>query len=86
MVVPHGGAICAGQPSTMHCFLMVESSEEEAWSEEEGPEEVAWCEVEEEEGPAEEAWCGEEEGPEGRSWCEVEEGKAWCDIEGNETS
>ena len=64
------GAICAGQPSTMHCFLMVESPEEEAWSEEEGPEEVAW----------------EEEGPEGRSWCEVEEGKAWCDVEGNETS
>ena len=46
------GAICTGQPSTMHCFLMVES-----------PEVEARCEVEEED-PEEEAWCKVKEGPE----------------------
>ena len=55
------GAVCAGQPSTMHCFLMVESPEEEAGSEEEKPEEEAWCEVQEEGGCEEEGWCEVEE-------------------------
>ena len=86
MVVPHGWSYMCR--ATLNNALLPdgESPEEEAWSEEEGPDKVPWCEVEEEEGPAEEAWCGEEEGPEGRSWCEVEEGKAWCDVEGTETS
>ena len=38
--------LCHMDGATMHCFLNLESPEEEAWCEvEEGPEEV-WCEVE----------------------------------------
>ena len=46
MVVPHGWSycICAGQPSTVHCFLL-----------EDIPEEKVWCVVEK--CPEEEA-CG----------------------------
>ena len=50
------GAICAGQPSTVHCFLLEGIPEEKVWCVmEKSPEEEAWCVVKE--SPEEEA-CG----------------------------
>ena len=68
------GAICAGQPSTVHCFLLEVYPEDKK----------AWCVVDE---SPEEAWCMVEESPEGEAWGVAEESlesleeEAWGVVE-----